>query len=154
MLITPFTDTNGRSLGGFSFRYIWISPTAFVQGCFSLTQKTTLRCHIRLCTGNRKINAFLIEDWADISRPLCFLMQSWNPFITLCAWERIGLSLPLTHLIIKFLIPSRQSIGLWYHHISFFPFCLSPHITGASRFYWCHKSSCHPSMTSFAKGCH
>jgi len=21
-------------------------------------------------------------------------MQSWNPFITLCAWERIGLSFP------------------------------------------------------------
>jgi hypothetical protein len=50
-------------------------------------------------------------------------MQSWNPFIRFCAWERIGLSFPPTPLIIKFRIPSRQSIGLWYRDISFFSLC-------------------------------
>jgi hypothetical protein len=64
----------------------------------------------------------------------------------------IGLSVSLIHLIIKFLFPSRESIALWYRDISFFRCSLSPHITGASHFYWCPKSSLPPpSATSSAK---
>jgi len=110
---------------------------AGIPGAFCLCWKTTFSRHRELCLENRKNQSYSYERFGrhfKISLILNAKLESL--YYALCLRKDWPVIPPATS-IIKFLIPSCQSIGLWFHDPSFFLFPLSPRITSVSRFYWC-----------------